>query len=83
MKLRVFDTIATPLPQKKKLSESQKIFFFFKFLQIFFLTLSNKRNKMSGDHDRRTQGGKSRCSPGGGGGPGRINKTIPCGWGFP
>ena len=57
MKLRVFDTIATPLPQKKK-------------LQIFFLTLSNKRNKMSGGHDRRTQGGKSRCSPGGGGGGG-------------
>ena len=23
----------------------------------FFLTLSNKRNKVSGDHDRRTQGG--------------------------
>ena len=31
----------------------------------FFLTLSNKRNKVSGDHDRRTQGGCMRWSGGG------------------
>ena len=27
------------------------------FVDFFFLTLSNKRNKVSGDHDRRTQVG--------------------------
>ena len=90
MKLRVFDTIATPPPPKKKLSESQKNLFLFNICRFFFLTLSNKQNEMSGDHDRRTQGGKSRRSPGGGGvgWHERINKTIPCGcmgvplWGY-
>ena len=38
---------------------------------------------MSVDHDRRTQGGKSRRSGGGGGGHGRMNETISCGWGSP
>ena len=36
------------------------------------------------NHDRRRQGGKSWRSPGVGGGQhGRMNKTIPCGCGFP
>ena len=61
MKLRVFDTITTP-PPKKKFSESQKNY---NFADFFFLTLSNKRNKMSGDHDWRRQGGESRRLPGG------------------
>ena len=50
------------LPTKKLNERARK----FLFLLIFFLTLSNKRNKVSGDHDRRTQGGYRR-SPGGGG----------------
>ena len=48
----------------------------------FFLTLSNKRNKVSGDHDRRTQGGDRVGARQGGG---SMNKKIPCGggWSFP
>ena len=38
---------------------------------------------MSGDHDRRTQGGRVDARPGGGGGHERINKTIQCVWGLP
>ena len=68
MKLRVFDTIATPPPPKKKLSNIRagKILFLFNFCRFFFSN-SNKRNKMSGNHDRRTQGGRVSARPGGGG----------------
>ena len=70
MKLRVFDTIATPPPPKKSKVRARKILFLFNFCRFFFITLSNKQNKTNGDHDRRTQGVKSRRSPGGGGGGG-------------
>ena len=68
---------------QKKLSErARKILFLFNFCRLFFLTLSNKQNKMSGDHDRHTQGGRVVARTGGGE-HGRMNKTIPCGGGVP
>ena len=65
MKLRVFDMIATPPPQKKSKVRARNILFLFNFCRFFFLTLLNKQYEMSGDHDWRTQWGKSRRSPGG------------------
>ena len=65
MKLRVFDMIATPPPKKKVKWEPEIFCFCLIFADFFFLTLLNKQYEMSGDHDWRTQWGKSRRSPGG------------------
>ena len=55
--------MATPTP--KDISErAMKMCFCLIFVSII-LTLSNKRNKVSGGHDPRSQGGGSRHSPGG------------------
>ena len=54
----------------KRLSERARKICFYLILVDFFLTLSNKRNKVSGGHDWPSQLGEGRVGarPGGGGG---------------
>ena len=45
--------MAIPPPKESEVKEPDKIV----FVDFFSLTLSNKRNKVSGGHDRRSQRG--------------------------
>ena len=75
--------IAIPPPPQKKVRWEPEKYCFCLILQIFFSNSQTNEIKWVEIMIGAGKGGRVGARPGGGGGHGRMNETIPCGRGFP